>query len=236
MVAMTRGTALRVLPRHPEQADPTGNDPAAAFAVVLYFDEETDSRLREVWAALDVHGVDSVARTHGAAYRPHLTLAIIETADQTRVIEALRGPLARVAGLPVTLNAVGFFLTGAAPAYLGVTPTSRLLLLHEQVHAAIGGVPSWDYYRPGSWVPHCTLAMGVTSPSAVADVISAAVALPLHGTVSGAHLARLPDNGSARLPGQRGPEQQADGAAEARHRAGPRHKGGRRLTSGLIWR
>jgi 2'-5' RNA ligase len=235
MVVMTRGEAERVLPRHPEQADPTGNDPAA-YAVVLYFDEETDRRLREVWAALDVHGVDSVARTHGAAYRPHLTLAIVETADQARVIEALQRPLSRVAGIPVTLNAVGFFLTGTAPAYLGVTPTSRLLLLHEQVHAAIGEVASWDYYRPGSWVPHCTLAMDVTSPSAVTEVVSAAVALPLHATVSGAHLSRLPADRGMRLPGQRRPEQQSDGAAGARHRAGPRHKGGRRLTSGLIWR
>jgi 2'-5' RNA ligase len=236
MVATTtRETALRVLPRHPEQAHPTGHDPSS-YAVVLHFDEETDRRLREVWAALDVHGVDSVARTHGAAYRPHLTLAIIETADVARATTALRLPLARVAGLPVTLNAVGFFLTGTAPAYLGVTPTSRLLLLHEQVHAAIGDVASWDYYRPGSWVPHCTLAMGVTSHSAVAEVVAAAVALPLHATVSGAHLSRLPGNRSAKLPGQRRPEQQPDSAAEARHRAGPRHKGGRRLTSGLIWR
>jgi 2'-5' RNA ligase len=235
MVATTRGTALRVLPRHPEQADPTDHLPGA-YAVVLHFDEETDRRLREVWAALDVHGVDSVARTHGAAYRPHLTLAIIETADAARATDALRRPLAGAAGIPVTLNAVGFFLTGAAPAYLGVTPTSSLLLLHEQVHAALGDVASWDYYRPGSWVPHCTLAMGVTSPSAVADVVTSALALPLHATVSGAHLARLPDNRDARLPGQRRPEPQPAGGAEGRHRAGPRHKGGRRLASGLIWR
>jgi 2'-5' RNA ligase len=235
MVATTRGTALRVLPRQPELADRTGHD-LTAYAVVLHFDEETDRRLRRVWAALDVHGIDSVARTHGASYRPHLTLAIIETADEARATEALRRPLAGVAGLPVTLNAVGFFLTGTAPAYLGVTPTSRLLLLHEQVHAAIGDVASWDYYRPGSWVPHCTLAMGVTSPSGVAEVVTAAVPLPLHATVSGAHLSRLPDNSGAKLPGQRRPEPQPAGAPEARHRAGPRHKGGRRLASGLIWR
>jgi 2'-5' RNA ligase len=235
MVVMTRGEAVRALPRHPEPTDPTGHLPAA-HAVVLHFDEETDRRLREVWAALDVHGVDSVARTHGAGYRPHITLAIIETASEARAAEALRPPLAGVAGLPVTLNAVGFFLTGTAPAYLGVTPTSRLLLLHEQVHAALGDVASWDYYRPGSWMPHCTLAMGVSSPSAVAEVITAAVALPLHATVSGAHLTRLPDNRGTRLPGQRRPDQQPDSAAEARHRAGPRHKGGRRLTSSLIWR
>jgi 2'-5' RNA ligase len=235
MVATTRGTTLRVLPRHPEQTQPTDHAPAA-YAVVLYFDQETDSRLREVWAALDVHGVDSVARTHGPAYRPHLTLAIIETADEAGATEALRLPLAGAAGLPVTLNALGFFLTGTAPAYLGITPTSRLLLLHEQVHAALGDLAGWDYYRPGSWMPHCTLAMGVTSPSAVAEVVTAALALPLHGTVSATHLARLPDRAGATLPGQRRPDEQPDGAAEARHRAGPRHRGGRRIASALIRR
>jgi 2'-5' RNA ligase len=235
MMVTTRGEAVRALPRHPEPT-PTDHVPAA-HAVVLYFDEETDTRVREVWAALDVHGVDSVARTHGAGYRPHLTLAIVETADEERAAEALRLPLARVEGLPLTLNAVGFFLTGAAPAYLGVSPTTRLLLLHERVHDALDDLLTWGYYRPGAWVPHCTLAMGVTSPSAVAEVVSSAATLPMHATVSAADVVRLPGTGGAGLPGQRRPDQaNGSAAAEARHRAGPRHKGGRRIPAGLIWR
>jgi len=130
------------------------------------------------------------------------------------------------------LTSLGFFLTGVAPAYLAVTPTGRLLSLHEEVHEALGGAGSWDYYRPGEWVPHCTLAMGVTSPTAVAEVVGEA-ALPIRAQVSKADVVALPgrsgegdEEDGPRLPHQATGE---DSVAEARHRAGPRHRGGRRL-------
>jgi 2'-5' RNA ligase len=200
------------------------------FAVVLYFDKATERRVRQVWAALDLNGVPSVASSHGVGYRPHLTLAIIEAPQLERSAGELRASLAGVAGLPVTLTSLGFFLTGVSPAYLAVTPTSRLLSLHEQVHEALGGAGGWDYYRPGAWVPHCTLAMGVTSPTAVAEVVGEA-ALPIHARVSAADVVLL--------PGRPGSDDEADfprqaTGAEARHRAGPRHRGGRRLSDALV--
>jgi len=200
------------------------------FAVVLYFDKDAERRVRQIWAALDLNGVPSVAASHGHGYRPHLTLAIIETPRLERSAEALRTSLAGVAGLPVTLTSLGFFLTGVAPAYLAVTPTGRLLSLHEEVHEALGGVGSWDYYRPGAWVPHCTLAMGVTSPTAVAEVVGEA-ALPIHARVSAADVVLLP--GRSGSDNEAGFPRQATGA-EARHRAGPRHRGGRRLSDARV--
>jgi hypothetical protein len=39
--------------------------------------------------------------------------------------------------------------------------TMPLLEFHAQVHASlvIPSGKSWDIYRPGHWVPHCTLAI-----------------------------------------------------------------------------
>lgn len=207
----------------------SGHEPAT-FAVVLYLDEDTEHRIREIWAALDVHGVASVAQRHGPAYRPHLTLAVVETTHAAGLAEALRGPLAGVAGLPVTLASLGFFLTEAAPAYLAVTPTSRLLRLHEDVHVMLGSAGSWGYYRPGTWVPHCTLAMEVTSTEGVAEVVRAA-RLPIGARVSVAHVVRLPQGRDGAIPAQRDREETA---AEARHRAGPRHRGGRRIPPSFV--
>ena len=171
--------------RRPDHEVRRADHEAQTYAVVLYFDEETEDRLLALWAALDVHGVDSAARTYGAGYRPHLTLSIIET-DETeeteRVIDALETPLAEVTGLPVTLASLGFFVPYPCPAYLAVTPTSRLLALHEQVYDALD-LPCWDHYRPGSWMPHCTLAMRVDLTSPVAHVVSK-TALPIHASVS----------------------------------------------------
>lgn len=198
------------------------------YAVVLYFDEETEDRLLALWAALDVHGVDSAARTFGAGYRPHLTLSIIDTDETDRVIDALETPLAEVAGLPVTLASLGFFVPYPCPAYLAITPTSRLLALHEQVYDALD-MPCWDHYRPGSWMPHCTLAMRVDLTSPVAHVVSK-TALPIHASVSAAHLVEIPkDGGVGHSAARFGGDAQIP-TQPARHRAGPRHRRrGRRL-------
>ena len=49
---------------------------------------------------------------------------------------------------------------------LGSTPTEGLLDTHRKVHAALADVAeeSWSVYEPGTWVPHCTLAMNADHP------------------------------------------------------------------------
>ncbi|HEU4512277.1 MAG TPA: 2'-5' RNA ligase family protein [Nocardioidaceae bacterium] len=169
----------------------------AAFAVVLYFDEFSEKRVRQAWEALDERGVPSAGTTYDESYRPHITLAIVTTPDPEGLATRLRRPLAGVAGLPVTMTALGFFLTGKAPAYLAVAPTRRLLELHDEVHQAIGTTESWSYYQPGSWMPHCTLAMDVQCQTTVADALGPE-SLPIKATVGSAFLTELPP--STRTP------------------------------------
>lgn len=206
-----------------------------AYAVVLYFDEMTDHRVRRAWASLEAHGVRSAASTYGGDYRPHLTLAIVDTYRAGGVASSLRRPLANVAGLPVTLASLGFFLTEQAPAFLSVTATARLLSLHEDVHDALGDRDSWSYYTPDNWVPHCTLAMGVESPSAVTRALHT-TPLPIRATVTTAQLVRLPRVAAEETAVA---EAVAAGAPScyplmrAVHRAGPRHRRPRKILQPL---
>ncbi|HLK76938.1 MAG TPA: hypothetical protein VKU77_25235 [Streptosporangiaceae bacterium] len=59
----------------------------------------------------------------------------------------------------------------------GAVVTRDLLTLHTQVHNALTGqtVTHWPFYLPGRWVPHCTLAQGLSR-----DELSEAFRL-LHG-------------------------------------------------------
>lgn len=206
----------------------------AAFAVVLYFDDVTELRVRRMWAALDRHGVASAATAHGSGFRPHVTLAIVETTRPVQVAGKLRTPLADIAGLPLTLGALGFFLTDLAPAYLAVAPTGRLLAVHEEVHTALEGTRGWNHYRPGTWMPHCTLAMGVSSPSAVGEALAGSP-LPIQASVASAQLVQLPDPVGASTPAA---DMQLSLAPyptlPAQHRAGPRHRGNRRMLQPLV--
>jgi 2'-5' RNA ligase len=167
-------------------------EPAStAFAVTLNFDEFSERRVRQAWDALDEHGVPSAGATDEPGFKPHITLAIVNTPYPEHVAVRLRGPLANVAGVPVTMTALGFFLTNKAPAYLAVAPTRRLLELHDEVHRAIGDTESWSYYKPGNWMPHCTLAMDVVCQTTVAEAL-ADTTLPIQATVGSAHLVELP--------------------------------------------
>jgi 2'-5' RNA ligase len=162
-----------------------------AFAVVLYFDDFTEHRVRQAWDALDQYGVPSAGATNEPDYRPHITLAIVNTPYPEQAAARLRLPLANVSGLPVSMTALGFFLTNRAPAYLAVAPTTALLQLHDQVHSALGAMDTWSYYRPGNWMPHCTLAMDVVCQTTVAEALGE-TALPIHATVGSAHMVELP--------------------------------------------
>lgn len=183
-------------PSVPAGTPGTPEPSSEAFAVVLYFDDFTEKRVRQAWEALDSYGVPSVGATHEATYRPHITLAMLNTAYPEQAAARLRMPLSNVSGLPVSMTALGFFLTNKAPAYLAVAPTSALMRLHENVHSALGAMETWPYYRPGNWMPHCTLAMDVACQTTVAEALGE-TPLPIHATVGSAHLVELPKRPAA---------------------------------------
>jgi 2'-5' RNA ligase len=125
------------------------------YAVELALDPSSAAVVRRVWHELDRAGIAWMARS-GA--HPHVTVGIWETLD----VEATTRELTRfaddMAPMQLTLASVGLF-PGVA-VFLAPVVTAELIALHTRVHrrlAGMGGGP-WDHYRPGAWVPHCTLA------------------------------------------------------------------------------
>jgi 2'-5' RNA ligase len=159
------------------------------YAVELALDPAADARVRAAWAALDAAGVPSLGSVPGAAYDPHVSLAVLDgEPDPDAVAAALRRVLRDAAGTPLPLEHLGFFLTAESVAFLGVRPTTALLALHERTVAAVAPLAEvWPYYRPGAPMPHCTLAMGVRDHAAVVAVLARA-ALPVPAVAAGAHL------------------------------------------------
>jgi 2'-5' RNA ligase len=132
-----------------------------AHALEMYFDDEADAAVRELWQRLTDAGLPSLAiRTH-RRHRPHVSLAVAESLADAD-LAPLRSVL--VAHQPILqLYVLGTFPGEGGALFLGVRVTAELLAFHAQVHAALGGQPveHWPYYQPGNWVPHCTLAEGL---------------------------------------------------------------------------
>lgn len=133
-----------------------------ALAVELYFDartEETVNSLRD-----EVHATGIEASRTLAGGRPHISLALVETADTNLLAEVIAQFAANTRSCPVRLVSLAAFSGSKGVLFLAPVPTTRLLDIHaglyEQLEAR--GLASDPLYRPGSWVPHCTLEMGLS--------------------------------------------------------------------------
>jgi 2'-5' RNA ligase len=154
-------------------------------ALELYVDVDATRRVRGLWKALEDEGVPTLAGLLNQKHRPHVSLAVARTLAPDAVASALDGiPVGQ--GLRVDMDFVGQFV--GRVLWLGVVPTVELLTHHKVVHdrLAEAGVEVWDLYRPGRWVPHCTISMRVANLSMAAAVRRCLEVLPLPATVTGA--------------------------------------------------
>ena len=146
------------------------------FAVELSFDAEADTAVRRLWERLEEHGISDVMPSLGAC--PHISLAVFDSVDTG----ALRGELKRFAAaeacIDTRFSAVGTFPTDECVVYLAPVVTRELLEMHARLHARLDalGMDSVENYRPGNWIPHCTVALDLLHGS-----VSRAIESCFHG-------------------------------------------------------
>ncbi|MBO4142908.1 2'-5' RNA ligase family protein [Micromonospora tulbaghiae] len=157
-------------------------------ALELYLDTDATRRIRVLWELLESDGVPSMRSLLAQRHRPHVSLAVAPRLDPHRVAEALAGTVV-AAPLRLEFQHAGQFL--GRVLWLGPAPTSELLAHHAGVHERLAraGVEVVEHYRPGRWVPHCTLSMRVPNPLMGAAVRRCLEVLPLTATVVGAAVA-----------------------------------------------
>ena len=133
------------------------------IAVELLFDETLEAAVRDIWVALDEAGVSTALRLPSA---PHVSLVGGETSDLSDLATLTQEWSSRAKSIKISLSHLGRF-PATEVAFLGVTPSSLLLDMHEDFHSMVMTPPaheSWDYYQPGVWVPHCTVAQPLPDP------------------------------------------------------------------------
>src|SRR6266436_5923177 len=139
------------------------------FAVEMFFDENADKRVREIWDDLARAKVNSFMIDGG--YHPHVTLGVLEGYTSPGFENEFRAFCKRDA-LPIKFDCLGIFPRPEGVVYLGAVVTEQLLTVHREFQTRFSGLMSGvrPYYLPGNWIPHCTLAYGLSVdaiPSAV---------------------------------------------------------------------
>ncbi|BCY15292.1 2'-5' RNA ligase family protein [Actinoplanes sp. L3-i22] len=156
-------------------------------ALELYLDVDATRRIRTLWRALGDEGIPTLGALH-QKHRPHVSLAAARTIDPHAAAAALDG-LTVGRGLTLRMDFAGQFV--GRVLWLGVTMTAELMAHHRVVHERLsaGGVEVWEHYRPGLWVPHCTVSMRVPNPMMAPAIRRCLEILPLTATVTGAAIA-----------------------------------------------
>jgi 2'-5' RNA ligase len=158
-----------------------------ALAVCLLFDPHCEQTVRRVWHRLEAAGVPTLlSHTHGA-HVPHLSYAVLRSFDLAKVAEALA--MLPDEG-PMTLHFDGIGMFRRSRTWLVPSLTSDMARRQERVVEAVEstGADLHQHYRPGVWVPHCTLAPRTTLERLPAVASTVFEVLPIVCTVDRAAL------------------------------------------------
>ena len=132
------------------------------FVVELYFEPSTEACIRGAWNALDKAGIsDSMPK---GGYRPHVSLGVCDRLETDALAQELTTFAASVTPFRVSFPNIGIFSTSEGVVYLGATVTEQLLNVHTAFHKIFKkyAKEQREYYTVGQWVPHCTLAFGLS--------------------------------------------------------------------------
>jgi 2'-5' RNA ligase len=169
-------------------------------ALELYLDEHATRRVRTLWHALEAEGIPTLASLSDEKHRPHVSLAAAGRLPPETVAAALAGvEVGR--GLTMDLDFVGQFV--GRVLWLGITATEDLLAHHRLVHERLAGaaVEVWEHYRPGRWVPHCTVSLRIPNPLLAPAIRRCLEVLPIRATVTGAAVTDHANDIAQPLPG-----------------------------------
>ena len=158
-----------------------------ALAVCLLFDRRSERAVRALWDRLEELGVSSLrSHTHGR-HLPHVSYAVLRRWDD----EAVAGALSNIDGgdpVELSFDGIGLFRRGRTWLVAGVSAdfVARQQRVVEAVTAT--GAELHKHYRPGIWLPHCSLTPRATLVQL--PVVAAAVmdVLPLRGRLDRAAL------------------------------------------------
>jgi 2'-5' RNA ligase len=129
------------------------------FAIGIKADNDTARPIRALWD--EVGRLEPTPTMIGMGYPPHVTLAIYDQLDEAKAVAALDAAFARIPAIRLTFGAIDWFEND--PLVLWAVPGAHGLLqqAHAAVHRMIGPMLCRPHYRPGHWVPHCTLGTAI---------------------------------------------------------------------------
>jgi len=148
------------------------------YAVVLYLDSKKSKPILQVIHELAQENIAPYMQVHHL--QPHMTLAIYEDLDCQTCESKISGLAGKIRGFDLNFSFLGIFHSANPVVFIGPTISKELLDIHTQLHWTLkdDAHQSWELYKPGQWVPHCSLAVEFAAIK-LQEAVHACLKLPL---------------------------------------------------------
>ncbi len=163
------------------------------YAIELLFDETSETRILETFRRLKSAGFGLPETV--IDYHPHITLNVCQVLDFEGLERYIKHFAKKTQALALEFSYLGAFPAEKSVLFLG--PTIKQLLF--DVHSSfLEGARHFiqatrTYYEPNLWVPHCTLAFGLSNQDLTAAFgIAAQTLLPLGSRLNQLSLVAVP--------------------------------------------
>lgn len=132
------------------------------FSLNIRISDATAHVVTALWD--EISAFEDKPSMRAIGYPPHFTFAIYDTDDVAPELRraAIDRAAAGQAELRLTFNRIRTF--AGPPLVLWADPAAKdtLRRMHAAIHALIDPALCRPHYRPGFWVPHCTLGMAIS--------------------------------------------------------------------------
>ena len=128
------------------------------YAIELFFNKETEEKL---YRYVEIIAKEDLSRKFfDSKARPHVALAGFNDVDEKMCIERLNQFAKEQKKLPAYMGSVGMF-TDTKTIFASPIMTDELYRIHRELHECLCSFDSkgYEWYYPGRWVSHSTLAM-----------------------------------------------------------------------------
>lgn len=129
------------------------------YAIELYFDKETEEKLMSLARGIEGTGIKNRYLDWGT--RPHITLGLFNDIKVDECNKLLKEIADKMKSFPAKMSSIGVF-NNTGCVFISPVINEGLFELQRRVHEVFSFCDhtGFEYYLPGSWVPHCAVMLG----------------------------------------------------------------------------
>ena len=168
---------------------------AYEYAIELFFDEISDTKIRHSWARIAEKAGLPNKMAEAAGSRPHISVGVFGIAKLEALLNALKNLSQEQSIFEIRLDSLGIFPKPGV-LFFGPAANRQLLEFHQRCfEKTFDFVDDWeDYYRPERIIFHCTINLGLDADELLKAVsVGLETSFPMVVKAVGLGLVKLPE-------------------------------------------